>query len=80
MDADPMRRFCETYRLTSRQRSVLGALVAGRAPKEIADELSVAESTVRFHAVAMYQRCAVSNQREMLALFARTIQPVAFEW
>jgi DNA-binding CsgD family transcriptional regulator len=73
--ADRLEHFCGSYRLTPRQRCVLAALVAGRAPKEIADDLGVAESTVRFHAIAMYRRCDVRNQREMLALVARRMQP-----
>jgi len=65
--------FCDSHRLSQREREVLDLLIAGRAPKEIASELCVAESTVRFHAVGLYKKCAVRSQREMLALVARML-------
>lgn len=70
---DLLPAFCETYRLSPREREVLDLLIAGRAPKEIAGDLCVAESTVRFHAVGLYRKCAVHGQREMLALVARML-------
>ena len=70
---DVLPAFCESHRLSPREREVLDLLIAGRAPKEIASELCVAESTVRFHAVGLYRKCAVRGQREMLALVARVL-------
>jgi DNA-binding CsgD family transcriptional regulator len=66
--------FCNAHRLSQREREVLDLLIAGRAPKEIADELRIAASTVRFHAVSLYKKCAVHGQREMLALVARVLR------
>jgi len=69
-----VRSFADRYRFTLREREVFTLLVEGHAQKEIAATLGVAESTVRFHAVGSYGKCGVKNQREMLALFARTLQ------
>jgi len=66
--------FCDAHRLSQREREVLDLLIAGRAPKEIAGELCIAASTVRFHAVSLYKKCAVRSQREMLALVARVLR------
>lgn len=66
--------FCDNHRLSQREREVLDLLIAGRAPKEIAGELCIAASTVRFHAVGLYKKCAVRGQREMLALVARVLR------
>jgi DNA-binding NarL/FixJ family response regulator len=71
--ADPIAGFCAARQLSARQEAVLRFLVDGVAPKEIAGHMRIAESTVRFHAVQLYRRCDVRNQREMLALFARAI-------
>jgi DNA-binding CsgD family transcriptional regulator len=70
---DPIAEFSNLRRLSPRQRAILGSLVAGLAPKEMADVLGIAEATVRFHAVQLYRRCGVRNQREMLALLARAL-------
>lgn len=64
--------FAHRHQLTARERQVLDLLVAGVAPKEMAERLRVAPSTVRFHAARLYVKCNVTNQRELLALFART--------
>lgn len=71
---DLLPMFCDTHRLSQREREVLDLLIAGRAPKEIAGELCIAASTVRFHAVGLYKKCAVHGQREMLALVARVLR------
>lgn len=57
--------------LSPRQRAVLRMLIAGKAPKEMEKELGIAGATVRFHAVQLYKRFGVRNQREMLAMVAR---------
>jgi DNA-binding NarL/FixJ family response regulator len=72
-DRDVLPVFCQTHGLSQREREVLDLLIAGRSPKEIAGELCIAASTVRFHAVGLYKKCSVSGQREMLALVARVV-------
>jgi DNA-binding NarL/FixJ family response regulator len=65
--------FCRTFKLTPRQTSVLGMLIEGMAPKEMAERLALSPVTVRRHSEEMCRRCGVSNQRELLAFFARSI-------
>lgn len=72
--SDPVLAFSNRFALTERERQVFAALVAGRSQKEMAAALGIAESTVRFHAAGSYTKCGVRNQREMLALFARSLQ------
>jgi len=70
---DPVAAFSNRFALTRRERQVFASLVAGRSQKETAAALGIAESTVRFHAIGSYSKCGVRNQREMLALFARSL-------
>ena len=72
---DTMGSFAAQERLSPRQRAVLALLIAGFAPKEMETALGIAGPTVRFHAVQLYKRFGVRNQREMLALVARTVGP-----
>jgi DNA-binding CsgD family transcriptional regulator len=67
-------RFSQRFNFTGREREVFALLVAGEAQKEIAATLGISEPTVRFHAVNFYAKCGVSNQRELLAFYARTLQ------
>ncbi len=65
--------FSERFRLTPRQDGIFAMLVGGLAPKEIAGRLSLSHITIRRHAEDIYRKCGVRSQREMLALFARTM-------
>jgi DNA-binding NarL/FixJ family response regulator len=69
--------FCLAFKLTPRQTSVFSMLVAGFAPKEIADRHSLSHVTVRRHSEEICRRCGVRNQRELLALFARSVMAAA---
>jgi len=71
---ESVRRFSQRFNFTGREREVFALLVAGEAQKEIAATLGISEPTVRFHAVNFYAKCGVSNQRELLAFYARTLQ------
>lgn len=65
--------FCRTFKLTPRQTSVLTMLIDGIAPKEMAERLSLSPVTVRRHSEEMCRCCGVSNQRELLAFFVRSM-------
>jgi len=54
-------------RLTIRQKDVLGELVKGRASKEIARSLSIAEGTVKIHLAAIYRALGVRTRAEAIA-------------
>lgn len=54
-------------RLTIRQKDVLGELVKGRASKEIARSLNIAEGTVKIHLAAIYRALGVRTRAEAIA-------------
>ncbi len=54
-------------RLTSRQKDVLGELMKGRASKEIARTLDIAEGTVKIHLAAIYRALGVRTRAEAIA-------------
>jgi len=68
----PLLGFASRYQLSHRQRQLLSLLVAGSAHKEIAQHLAVSPVTIRRHAEEIYRKCEVRNQRELLALLARS--------
>jgi DNA-binding NarL/FixJ family response regulator len=71
MSESRITAFSGEHKLTTRQREILSRLLLGESPKEIAYHLGVTHTTIRFHAVQLYRRCGVNNQREILALLAR---------
>lgn len=70
---DDFGGFARRFNLTTRQRDIFAMLIEGLAPKEMAHRLAISHVTVRRHAEEIYRRCGTSNQRETLALFARTV-------
>ncbi|MFC8047092.1 LuxR C-terminal-related transcriptional regulator [Nocardia sp. NPDC057353] len=58
-------------RLNRREREVLGLLAAGRRNRAIAEELGVAESTVKFHVTGVLKKLAVATRGEAAALGVR---------
>jgi DNA-binding CsgD family transcriptional regulator len=57
--------------LTHREIEVLEAIAAGRANKQIADELGISSHTVKFHTSSIYQKLHVTNRAEAVALGIR---------
>jgi DNA-binding NarL/FixJ family response regulator len=54
-------------KLTGRQREVLVELLKGRASKEIARALNIAEGTVKIHLAAIYRALGVRTRAEAIA-------------
>jgi DNA-binding NarL/FixJ family response regulator len=54
-------------KLTARQREVLSELLKGRASKEIARALDIAEGTVKIHLAAIYRALGVRTRAEAIA-------------
>jgi len=54
-------------KLTTRQKEVLGELLKGRASKEIARALDIAEGTVKIHLAAIYRALGVRTRAEAIA-------------
>jgi two-component system nitrate/nitrite response regulator NarL len=59
------------FRITAREREVLGLVVAGYANKEIAQTCSVSEETVKHHLTRLFDKVGASNRGELAALAAR---------
>jgi len=57
----------ETPDLTSRETDVLRLMARGLSNDEVADELHLAESTVRKHATSVYRKLDVESAREAIA-------------
>lgn len=53
--------------ITTREREILGLVARGRANKEIASELGIAEDTVKRHVSNIFQKFAVSDRAEATA-------------
>lgn len=57
----------EGDKLTARQKEVLNELLKGRASKEIARSLDIAEGTVKIHLAAIYRALGVRTRAEAIA-------------
>jgi two-component system nitrate/nitrite response regulator NarL len=59
----------KNFRLTPRELQVIATVVAGYPNKEIAQQFSISEDTVKHHLSSIFDKLGVSNRLE-LALFA----------
>jgi len=57
----------EGYSFTTRQKTVLNALLTGASTRKIANELSLAEGTVKIHLAAIYRILGVHSRAEAIA-------------
>jgi DNA-binding NarL/FixJ family response regulator len=60
--------------LTRRQHEVLALLVQGKANREIAQALDIAENTVKVHLAAIFRVLGVSSRTEALLVGSRRLQ------
>jgi two-component system nitrate/nitrite response regulator NarL len=67
-EAEERARLAPFEALTERERHVLGLLIEGRSPKQIARSEGVSISTVRGHIRGVLSKLDVSSQREALAM------------
>ncbi len=56
--------------LSSRELSILNMVVNGRSNKEIARQLFISVSTVKFHLKNIYQKTNTNNRKELTTLFS----------
>jgi PAS domain S-box-containing protein len=71
LDAAPARADHPDYHLTSRQREILGKLVAGQSTDQIARSLGIAPHTVRNHIRRLLRALGVHSRLEAVALALR---------
>jgi DNA-binding NarL/FixJ family response regulator len=57
--------------LTRREYAVLDLLAAGMTNAQIAEQLSVQESTVKFHLQNIFQKLGVTNRTEAAQVYYR---------
>jgi DNA-binding CsgD family transcriptional regulator len=58
------------YGLTPMQADIASALFEGLAVEQVSERLSISENTVRTHLKAVFKKCAVRSQAELLRLLA----------
>ncbi len=64
--------------LTNREKQILDKIVQGYSNQQIADELFVAESTVKTHIYKVYKKIGVSNRNEAVAYVSRAKDPYLY--
>jgi DNA-binding NarL/FixJ family response regulator len=57
---------CNEYRLTSREKEIMKALMEGLTYREIAQKFNIASSTVKKHILHIYRKMEVSNKVEFM--------------
>ncbi|MDZ7683683.1 MAG: LuxR C-terminal-related transcriptional regulator [Gammaproteobacteria bacterium] len=57
--------------LSARQQTVLGKAIKGKINKVIADELNIAEGTVKAHLSAAYRALGANNRSEALYIVTK---------
>ena len=62
---------CPEFKLSPREKEVLGLLVEGRLYKEIADALGVSQSAVRYHIEHIYRKLHVRSRSEAITRYLR---------
>ncbi len=62
------KAIAESYRLTPRETELLALLGRGRTAARVAQELVVAESTIRTHRKNIYQKMGISLREELMDL------------
>ena len=67
-------RFAARHDLSVREREVLQLVLAGRSNREVAVELSVSESTVKYHVRNVLRKTGSHSRKELLATYAGTSQ------
>jgi len=56
--------------LSARERGVLRLVAAGQSNRQIADTLSIAERTVKFHVTAIFNKLGADNRAQAVAIAA----------
>jgi DNA-binding NarL/FixJ family response regulator len=61
----------EEYLLTEREQMVLALIAEGQSNLQIAEQLMVSHSTVRFHVSSIFSKLGVTSRTEAVALALR---------
>jgi DNA-binding CsgD family transcriptional regulator len=63
--------FEENYHLSAREIEVFHLIISGRSNSEIASDLYIADSTVKFHVKNILKKAECSNRTELIAKFKK---------
>lgn len=66
-------KWCDQYELSEREAEVAWLLYRGYTNRQIAEELYIAETTVKKHASHIYEKTGVSGKKELKEKFRRLI-------
>jgi DNA-binding NarL/FixJ family response regulator len=64
--------YASRFLLSSREQEVLSLIIKGRSNSEIANELCVTESTVKFHVGNIFKKTNQHNKQELQANYKST--------
>lgn len=68
LDEEPSAPPQPIFDLTDREREVLGLMVSGQSNAEIAEQLVVSLSTVKYHVSKIFERLNAANRAEAVAM------------
>lgn len=73
-ERDMLGEFCAAYSLSAREREVLPLLIAGKTNAEIAAELFVAESTVKYHVRNILTKTGCNSRLKVSDLYIESLR------
>jgi DNA-binding CsgD family transcriptional regulator len=74
-DTSPAEVFdaqCEVFKISKRERDIIGLVCQGLTNQEIADRLFISIGTVKDHNYTIFQKTSVRNRTELAKLFTRS--------
>lgn len=74
---DSLDEIVSTFKLSSREKDVLGILIQGKTYKMIAGELFISLDTVKSHVKSIYRKCEVGSKGELLIVLQEFLQDSA---
>lgn len=77
VQVDPLNEFCTDYALSARERQIIPLLVEGKTYAEIAADLYVTESTVKFHTRNIREKTGYATRMEVVDLYTQYVRNAA---
>ena len=68
--AETFELLCRAYALTTRERQVVAALIAGDDTRAMTERLVISRHTVQDHLKSVFTKVGVGSRREVLARFS----------
>ena len=77
VDASQLAAIAERYSLTRREAEVLGLVFRGFTAQQIADELVVTKSTVKFHVTNILKKTGAETRQQLVEKLSEEERHVA---